>query len=787
MTFPDNIEEKLGFDKIRELTAEKCVSMAGLQELKKCSFNSNYQQLLKSLKYVSEFKYLLQFEGGIPTFNFFDLHTYFERIIPEGAYLEENEIWEIYLSLQTALDIIDFLESNRENCPSLIELIELVELDNFFLKDIGSYFDESGKISDAASAKLGRIRKQLKDSEKLLRKAIEKSFKAAVAKGYVDEGSSVSVRNGRVVIPIKSSERKKVTGLIHDQSSSGLILFIEPGEVVEINNQLKDWELQERKEVIKILTIVTAKLRSEVRSIKKANKFLGLIDYIRAKSALAIELNSILPELDNMPNIKLNKAYHPLLNLGNLNTSKKIIPLDFELNTTSQRIILISGPNAGGKSVALKTVGLLQYMTQSGFLIPVQEGTVVGIFKNIFIDIGDEQSIEDDLSTYSSHLNHMKVFMEHADKDSLILIDEFGSGTEPTIGGAIAEAVLGQFLHKKCMGVITTHFSNLKRFAEQENGIENAAMQFDTKKLVPLYKLQTGIPGGSFALEIASNIGISKKVLAEVKELVGNSYLDYDVMLSKLETEKENMVNKITMLETSVKEAELFKRNYKDLMSRLSEEKAEIITQAKKEAERIIKQSNKEVEKVIRDIKEAKANKGKTKRIRERLEEFASKVKTPKEKEPTESFTLGVGDSVEIIRNGVRGEVIGLKKDEVELLVGSLTSKIKIADIKKLKGSDQPIISKKKSSYLFDRKISAFNPVLDIRGEKVETAMPKIEKFLDDAILMGVSQLKILHGKGNGVLRSLVRDQLKTMDYVNSFEDEQLELGGSGITVIQFK
>ena len=304
---------------------------------------------------------------------------------------------------------------------------------------------------------------------------------------------------------------------------------------------------------------------------------------------------------------------------------------------------------------------------------------------------------------------------------------------------------------------------------------------------MPLYKLQIGIPGGSFAIEIASNIGISKKVLSEVEKLVGESYLDYDIMLSKLETEKENMADKITMLETSVKEAELFKRNYKDLMSRLSEEKAEIIIQAKKEAERIIKQSNKEVEKVIRDIKEAKANKDITKRSRKKLEEFASKIKTPAEKDTSESFSLGIGDNVEIIKNGVRGEVIGLKKNEVELLVGSLTSKIKISDIRKLKGTDQPKKSKKKSGYTFERKISAFNPLLDIRGEKADTAMPKVEKFLDDAILMGVSQLKILHGKGNGVLRNLVRNQLKTMDYIKSFEDEQLELGGSGITVILIK
>lgn len=829
MIYPQNFEQKIGFDQIRQLLKDKCLSTLGEERVNEMNFSDHFEEVDELLNQVAEFVRIIQEEDNFPDQFFFDVRPSLKRIRIEGMYMDEQELFDLRRSLETIRDIVRFLQRNDEeesDCPypSLKKLAGDITVFPQLITKIDGILNKYGKIKDNASTELSRIRRELANTMGSISRSLTSILRNAQSEGYVDKDVAPTMRDGRLVIPVAPGLKRKIKGIVHDESASGKTVFIEPAEVVEANNRIRELEGDERREIIRILTEFSNTLRPSIPEILQSYEFLAEIDFIRAKSHFAIQTNSIKPSLENEQLLDWTMAVHPLLQLSLAKHGKKVVPLDIELNL-KQRILIISGPNAGGKSVCLKTVGLLQYMLQCGMLVPMHERSHVGLFGSIFIDIGDEQSIEDDLSTYSSHLTNMKIMMKNCNERSLILIDEFGGGTEPQIGGAIAEAVLKRFNIKGTFGVITTHYQNLKHFAEDHEGVVNGAMLYDRHLMQALFQLQIGNPGSSFAVEIARKIGLPEDVITDASEIVGSEYINADKYLQDIVRDKRYWEGKRQTIRQREKHMEETIARYQAEMEELQKSRKEIIRQAKEEAERLLQESNARIENTIRTIKEAQAEKEKTRLVRQELADFresidnltskeqedkiARKMEKLKEKQnrkkekkqngtkeqPTVQQTpkatpITEGCPVRIKGQSSVGEVLEINGKNAVVAFGSIKTTVKTERLErsnaipqKQESAKSSFVSNQTQDSMYEKKLN-FKQDIDVRGMRGDEALQAVTYFVDDAILVGMSRVRILHGTGTGILRTLIRQYLQTIPGVRHFADEHIQLGGAGITVV---
>lgn len=786
MVYPLNAIDKLGFSEIKDKIKQKCLSESGRELVEKIQPQTRFDQIDRFLRQTSEFKELLINDGAFPVENFFPLKTIVEKARVEGAFLLEEEFFRVLLSLKTVYAIIRYFNEREGLYPNLEMLFEHLPIEKGIIRDIETVIDERGKLKNNASRLLLEITQQIQRAEQDALKRINSIFKQAQDSGWTADGN-LTVRDGRLCIPILAENKRKLKGLIHDESATGQTAYIEPEEVFQLNNKIRDLEFERRREVIRILVELTDKVRPHIPLLLSYHALLTKVDFVRAKALFALDIDAEMPELSKEAEINLINAYHPLL-LLNEHHKGTVVPLNIQIDQL-QRVIVVSGPNAGGKSVCMKTVGLLQIMVQSGLLIPAEPTTKVGVFKQIFADIGDDQSIESDLSTYSAHLSKMKYFTEFANGRTLVLIDEFGTGTDPLFGGPIAEAVLESLNRRQIRGVVTTHYSNLKVFASNTTGLENASMLFDNREMRPMYVLQIGKPGSSYAFEIAQKIGLSKDILESAKGKIGVQQKKVDTLLIDLEREKKEVFDTKVAINKREKELEAIKSEYLELQTYLEENKRVILKKAKEEAQEIIKSSNKLIENTVAQIKSAKADKERTRQLRSNLDQ-ALKAVLPKDQvakpvikeKVTESTELTIGDWVQIIDNGAEAQVVEIAKNNVILAMGELRTVQKRKNVIKLEGRENKKSAKSLSKSLSTGTVADFNPELDLRGMRTEDALNELEKVLDRAVMVGYPSLKIIHGKGDGILRKFIRDYLRKYSHVSRFEDEHQDRGGDGIT-----
>jgi DNA mismatch repair protein MutS2 len=823
MIYPGNFENKIGFDRIRDLLVEKCLSPMGLEKVNEIEFIDDFEALSRSLSATYEFQQILQFEDFFPNEHYYKISDCLNKIRIEGTFPEVQEVFDLKRTLETVKTILNFFRNKDAlKYPVLRTMCGSVKTYPYVQDTLDRIIDKRGVIKDNASARLKEIRAELVGKSIHVSKRLNAILKQAQSDGIVDSDTSASIRNGRGVIPVNAYDKRKIKGLIHDQSASGKTVFIEPEEIVEINNDIVELEYEEKREIVRILIGLADNIRPYIDDLLESNLFLGEMDFIRAKAILGNHLHSLKPVLTDKPFISWKQAIHPLLSLTFEKTAgRKVVPLEIILDD-NDRILLISGPNAGGKSVCLKTVGLLQYMLQCGLTIPLAEGSETGLFKNILIDIGDEQSIDNDLSTYSSHLINMKYFIRNGNEKTLILIDEFGTGTEPMLGGSIAEAILGELNRKKVFGVITTHYTNLKHFASLTDGVVNGAMAFDNHLMQPLFQLTIGKPGSSFAFEIARKIGLPEEILAEASGKAGTKNINYDRHLKDIARDKRYWESKRQSIRQQEKRLEELMAQYELEVSGAKTLRKEIITRAKDEAQQLLKDSNRMIESTIRQIKESQAEKEKTKDVRQQLEDFKSIVveetkpvetdseekiavlnskakKIRIEKEPVKSkevpevlsrIPLQPGDAVRVTDTLAAGEIIAIKGKKAEIVTGSMRFFVPVDKVERITQSElrKSIRSNQNTMGndpgIVQRNIN-FKPEIDIRGVRGEEAINQVRDLIDNALIVQHRNLRILHGKGNGILRQLVRQYLATVDVVKSFRDEHVEFGGSGITVVE--
>ena len=839
MIYPSNFENKIQFSEIRSLLKGYCLCQLGKDKVDEMAFSGDVAVINTMLRQTREFRRLQEESDDFPLQFFFDMRESVKRIRLEGTHLEENEIFDLRRSLETIAAIVRFLDRGSDegvyDYPTLHELTEGVLTFPEILRRIDQILDKYGKVKDSASPALADIRMQLHKAEGSVSRTLYNILRAAQSEGLVDKDVTPTVRDGRLVVPIAPGLKRKIKGIVHDESSTGKTVFVEPTEVVEANNRIRELEAEERREVVRILVDFTKLVRPYVNEIIYAYLLLAEIDFIRARAEFAVLVGGIEPEVQAAPVIDWISSRHPLLWLALKKQDKPVVPLDITL-TRDRHILIISGPNAGGKSVCLKTVGLLQYMLQCGLSVPMSERSTVGVFKNLMIDIGDEQSIENDLSTYSSHLLNMKNMMRQANDGTLLLIDEFGTGTEPQIGGAMAEAVLNQFAKKQAWGVITTHYQNLKHYADSHDGIANGAMLYDRHEMRPLFQLAIGQPGSSFAIEIARKTGIPEEVIKEASEMVGSDYIQSDKYLQDIVRDKRYWENKRQNVHQREKELERTVARYEKEIADLEQSRKDILRKAKEQAEELLKESNKKIENAIREIRESQAEKEETKRIREELNEFkagvseidakanddliAKKIRQIQERKERhkkhkdekaererqaaaklreaaskaakkEGRNLEVGDSVKIKGLSTVGKIESMDGKNATVIFGGMrtkmpASRLEYVDMAEAKKEDvAPVfnVSRETRETIDNRKLN-FHQDLDVRGMRGDEALNAVMYFIDDACLVGMSRVRILHGKGNGILRQLIRQYLATVPSVTSFRDEHVQFGGAGITVV---
>ena len=814
MNYPPDIEKKIGFDKIRTSIKDLCISPLGEYYVDRMQFSRDFSVLRTLHRQTQEFLLLLQETSGFPVQNYYDLRPELNRIRIEGTYLPAEMLFDLRSSLETILALKTFvLNLKPEEYSRLQSLARQISVEDDLLTSVQAVVDEKGRIKSSASPALEIIRRKLTRLEEEIGKTVRTALLQAKKAGWTDDDAEVVLRNGRLLIPVKASHKRKIKGFVHDKSGTGQTFFIEPVEVFDMNNEIRELKNDEREEIIRILKEITARIRPHIPVLEQAYRVLGIFDFIRAKSLYAKSINAVLPETKNRSVVKWYGAVHPLLFFALKAQNKTVVPLNIELNE-KQRILIISGPNAGGKSVSLKTIGLLQYMFQSGLLVPVNEDSTFGIFKEIFIDIGDEQSIENDLSTYSSHLKNMAFFVRHAGRHTLFLIDEFGTGTEPQLGGAIAEAVLEHLNEKKAFGVVTTHYANLKLLASKHQGIVNAAMLFDRKILSPTYQLITGKPGSSFAFEIAGKTGLPKHILTAAKAKINNSQLDFESELQQLEVEKEKIKKEKEEMLARSKKLKEAKAKYEERLVRFQDQRQKLLNDAKEEAGKILANANKLIEKTIAEIKKAQAEKEKTKTIRKTLAEEKEQLLRPENKtkrqtkfvkqqshretgsrteENIPAREFRTGDFVKVKESGLTGEIIEFKGKEVILAAKQMKFKVPkdsivFIDQDKARKKLYPVSSShSKLIRELNEKANNFSRRLDIRGKRGKEAMDILTQYIDDAIVLKIPEVEIIHGKGDGILRQLVREHLRKIPEIESFHDQHIERGGSGITVVKLK
>ena len=848
MIYPKTFEDKIGFNEIRTLLRERCLSSLGKEEVDKITFMDNVKAINTQLSRVREFRRLQEEEENFPLNYFFDVRQSVARLRLEGTHMEEDELFDLRRSLGTVNDIVTYLNRTDEDAavaatddgwrkdpvypyPALHELAEGVVTFPQILQRIDQILDKFGKIRDTASPELLNIRRELAKVEGSISRTLYSILRSAQSEGLIEKDVTPAMRDGRLVIPVVPTMKRKIKGIVHNESASGKTLFIEPTEVVEANNRVRELEAEERREVIRILTEMAKVIRPHVPQILDSYKLLAQVDMLRAKTELAKLIDGIEPEVGKYPHIDWIGATHPLLRLSLQKQGKKVVPLEITL-TRNKRMLIISGPNAGGKSVCLKTVGLVQYMLQCGLSVPMSERSQTGIFQNILIDIGDEQSIEDDLSTYSSHLTNMKNMMKSANDRTLILIDEFGTGTEPQIGGAIAEAVLKQFCIKRAYGVITTHYQNLKHFADSHEGVVNGAMLYDRHQMQALFQLQIGQPGSSFAIEIARKIGLPEQVIHDASEIVGSDYIQSDKYLQDIVRDKRYWESKRQTIHQREKQMEQTIAKYESEISDLAKSRKEVLAKAKERAEELFKESNKKIENVIREIREKQAEKEETKKLRDSLRDFKEGIsdmdkqaeddkiarkmaqilrrkenkKNRKKGDPsssgqdkdntsaattlsTVSAPLKEGDTVRIKGTTSVGKIESIQGKNATVIFGDLRS---TTSLKKLEHATAPkreeprpfMTVGRQTRETIDEKKLNFKQDLDVRGMRGDEALNAVMYFIDDATLVGMSRVRILHGTGTGILRQLIRQYLATVPAVTSYKDEHVQFGGAGITVV---
>ncbi|MCB2408647.1 endonuclease MutS2 [Hymenobacter lucidus] len=807
MILPNNFEQKIGFAQLREMLEGLCLSALGRQFVAKMQFQSKHDQLEKLLLQTDEFRILLQSGADFPSQHYHDVHPHLVRASLPGAYLDVSAFFAVKMSLRTIRQALTFFTHAEESLYPTLRLLGIgVQVDRNLLAALDKVVDDEGQVRDNASPLLSQLRQELINRQGMLRKQIAGILRHAKSEGWVPGDAEPTIRGGRLVLPVIAEHKRRVKGLIHDESASGQTVFIEPEAVFELNNDIKDLENAYQRELIRILTALTNQLRPHIPDLRKAYQYLGLLDFVRAKALLAGRLEATLPTLHARPLIQWKQVRHPLLYLTFKehfkDSPREVVPLDIELNP-DQRMLLISGPNAGGKSVSMKTVGLVQYMLQCGLLIPAGDGSEAGVFDDIFLDIGDEQSLENDLSTYSSHLLSMKQFVTLAGKRSLVLIDEFGTGTEPVLGGAIAEAVLDQLNRARAFGVITTHYTNLKNFAERTPGIVNGAMRYDPERLQPLYRLEIGKPGSSFAIEIARKIGLPKQIVERATQLVGKDKIRYDRLLEGLEKEKADLELRTAEAAKAERRMKKAAQEYQDLKKYLDDTTLEVLRDAKAKAKLLLKDTNQQIEATIQEIRVGQANKERTKDARQKLDTFVREklqIEPPKAKatrELADAATLKAGDKVALIGQDGYGELISIKGKTAEVLFGGMKTIVKASQLEKVGRAEIREREKKAEKASFSSSASLgmdltgrmanFSPVLDLRGERAEDALQKVMAFVDDAVMLGIPEIKFLHGRGNGVLRQVVRDYLHRVRAAASVADEHADRGGDGATVAVLK
>ncbi|MEP1032775.1 endonuclease MutS2 [Ekhidna sp.] len=783
--YPQDIEEKLGFDQIRVHLIRFCQSERGEQLAKKAKPTERYDVLVRWLNQAKEMIRLKGNSEDKVSFEFPDMDEYLTRIKVPGSFLDPQDFHELKRGVNTLTSWVQFFKKKGGDYPELFSISNAIEIDPNLSIHIDKAIDDRGEMKDSASRELSEIRSSISKSERAVRSAIQKILKKAKDDQFTDDDSTLTIRDGRLVIPIKAEHKKKIQGFVHDESATGQTVYLEPGEVLDLNNQVRELKYAEKREVIRILIVLSDHLRANLSDLKSGAGLLEKLDFIHSKALLADFIDGSVPKVENTQAFSLINAAHPLLYLSHQENGKPVIPLNLVLNR-DKRILIISGPNAGGKSVALKTVGLLQYMLQTGLPISVNEESKMGIFSSIFIDIGDTQSIEDDLSTYSSHLTSMKYFLEYTDKKSMFLIDEFGKGTEPQFGGAIAESVLSDLNKKKAFGIVTTHYQNLKKIGDETAGLINGAMKYDLDALEPLFELEVGKPGSSFAFEIAGKIGLPNQIIESARQKIGSSHVAYDQLLNQLEKEKARFEKLTKKLEEDQSDITKVRKDYEDLRNMLEEDKKRIIKEAKKEANHILENANKDVERVIREIKESKASKERTKAARQELDQKKSKFQ---EKKAVTISTLKEGDVVRVIGQETTGAIQKIKGKQAEVLFGAMKSIVSTSKLEKANASPQVSYQKKVKKLGIDisQKMANFEHEISIRGMRADEAMNRIETFIDEALLVGVDEVRIVHGKGHGVLREIVRNVTKGHPSIASVEDEHADRGGAGISIIKLQ
>lgn len=826
MIYPSDFESKIGFAGLRACVSERCTSAMGREETAQMNFSSDHEIVTNRLRCVSEMMDIIS--GGIPfpLDNIYDVLPYLAEIRAEGSYMSAERLYKLLKMLLMMSGIADFFRSHRNEsgisrCPVLDKEFSGMMLFPLLVSEIERCINKFGEVKDTASPELSEIRTHMRQASGSMQRAMRRVFESAVSKGLVDKDATPAIRDGRLVIPVSAANKRGINGIVHDESATGKTVFIEPAEVVEAGNRLRELEMEERREVIAILRGIASSIRPHIEDLIQSCRDIGRLDFIRAKALFAIDLGAQMPHIEDKRELEWYHAEHPGLMLALRANGRKVVPLNLTLSD-KERILIISGPNAGGKSVCLKTVATVQYMMQCGMMPTLYNNSHMGIFRSIFIDIGDEQSFENDLSTYSSHLRNMKYFLNHSDSRTLILADEMGSGTEPQIGGALAQAILEDLGKTGCMGIVTTHYQNLKTFADNEPGFVNGAMLYDRQHLQPTFELSVGNAGSSFAIDIAIKTGLPADVIANAKEIAGSDYVNLDKYLSEIARDRRYWSNKRQNIREKEAKLDAVLARYEETAGDLRSQRKEIINEARREAKEILQSVNAKIERTILEIRKAEAEKEKTKQLRKELNEFrqgieednddnlvssepkilrklknprrkncnSSENKKPEHEKPATEITAG--DYVKMKDGNTVGKVEKIEGKRAEVVFGSLRT---IVAIDRLLKSSRPkesalssvsVISSSTSSDSRRRQLN-FKNEIDVRGMRADEALQSVTYFLDDAVQFNASRVRILHGTGHGILKTLIREQLRANPAVKNFEDEDVRFGGAGITVVDLE
>ena len=838
------LEQKIGFDRIRQIISDKCSTTYAAERAANENFSTKDGQIRKRLLLTDEMRLIMMFEDSFPSGGFIDCIDFLKPLENTSSAIDLVSLRKLRTMLDTLRKVTNFFEGVKDGVyPNLKRMSAHVMNFPEVQRRIDGIVDRYGDVKDTASDILYEIRKSLREKEGAISRRMSAILKKAQEEGIVDSDAGVSVRDGKMLIPVSAANKKKIAGFIYDESATGKTAFIEPAEVVELDNQIKELRFSEQREILRILLEFTEFLRPYIPDLLSGARYLGEIDFIMAKAQVALDFIAGMPVISEDGELNLRKARYPLLERALRKEKKEIVPLTASLSP-SKHILLISGPNAGGKSVCLKTVGLLQYMFQWGMLIPTSETSELPVFDRIMVSIGDDQSIDNDLSTYSSFLSDMKTMLSLADSRTLVLIDEFGSGTEPAAGGAIAEAILSEFDKRGVYGVITTHYTNLKLYASADTGVMNGAMMFDVKNIAPMFKLEMGLPGNSFAFELARKMGMPEAVIKDAETRAGEEFVGIERNLRKIARNRKALDEKLERIRHTDKTLENITDKYQKELQQIKQTKKEILDQAKKEAEEIIKGANRQVEHTIKTIKESQAEKETTQEARKELQGFMSLLAAKKQQEQKEkedyierkikqldarrerqqqrkaqkaddkvaaaarealaeqqrieafrSAPLKVGEKVRVKENGMVGEVTKVSGKAVVVAIGNISSKMPLDKVERITSNEyravvkevaRPVSVVRIDSSISERKLN-FKTEIDLRGARLNDAIEQVTRYVDDAIMLGIGSVRIIHGKGTGVLRDEIQKLLKTMPGVASARDEHIQFGGSGVTIVTFE